>query len=132
MSTATCCNETATPHVGAEDQRSEYCFKPAVDIIERSDELVIVADLPGTSGENVNVEFEDGALTLRATIGQRQAEGTAYLEHEYRVGDYCRTFQIGDAIDADRITAEYADGIVTLHLPKRESLKSRRIEVRTE
>ncbi len=132
MSTATCCTQTESPHAGAEDQRSECCFKPAVDIIERSDELVIVADLPGTSGENVNVEFEDGALTLRATIGQRQGEGTAYRQHEYRVGDYRRTFQIGDAIDADRIAAEYADGVLTLHLPKRESLKSRRIEVRTE
>lgn len=132
MSTATCCTETATPQVEAEDQRSECCFKPAVDIIERSDELVIVADLPGTSGKNVNVEFEDGALTLRATIGKRQAGDTAYLQHEYRMGDYCRTFQIGDAVDADRITAEYADGVLTLHLPKREAVKARRIEVRSD
>lgn len=132
MSTAICGTQTASPDAGAEDRRNECCFRPAVDIIERSDELVIVADLPGTSGENVNVEFEDGALTLRATIGQRQAGDTAYLRHEYRVGDYCRTFQVGDAIDADRIAAEYADGVLTLHLPKRESLKPRRIEVRTE
>ena len=132
MSTTTCCNETATPHVGAEDQRSECCFKPAVDIVERSDELVIVADLPGTTGENVNVEFEDGTLTLRATIDQRQGEGTTYLRHEYEVGDYRRTFEVGDSIEADRITAEYSDGVLTLHLPKRESLKPRQIEIRTD
>lgn len=132
MSTATCCTQTAAPHGGVEDPRSECCFKPAVDIIERNDELVIVADLPGTSGENVSVEFEDGTLTLRATIERRQPEGTTYVQHEYRVGDYCRTFQIGDAIDADNIAAEYADGVLTLHLPKRESLKPRRILVRTE
>ena len=131
MSTATCCTATVGSSPGAEDRRSECGFTPAVDIVERPDELVIVADLPGANRESIRVELEDGTLTMRAQVDQRSGDGSSYLRQEYGVGDYGRTFHVGDGIDEDRISAEYADGVLTLHLLKRESVRTRRIEVRS-
>ena len=55
--------------------------------------------------------------------------GGEFLLHEYGVGDYYRTFQVSEAIDAGKISADYADGVLTLHLPKAEALKPRKIAV---
>ncbi len=106
-------------------------YRPSVDIVERADELVVLADVPGATGDDIDVDFEDGNLTIHAKVKSRQDESTEYLVREYGVGDYYRTFRVSEAIDAAKITAEYADGVLTLHLPKAESTKPRKIDVKT-
>ena len=106
-------------------------YRPNVDIVENSDELLVLADLPGVAGEDIDVDFEDGTLTLHAKVAARQQEGVEYLVHEYGVGDYFRTFRVSEAIDASKISADYADGVLTLHLPKAESTKPRKIDVKS-
>ena len=113
----------------AEHTRNGRFYRPNVDILERSDELLLVADLPGAKSDQIDIDFEKGALTLHAPVPARQNQDQLYLVHEYGVGDYYRTFNVSEAIDAGRITAEYADGILTLHLPKAESVKPRKISV---
>ena len=61
----------------------------------------------------------------------RQDEDHEYLLREYGTGDYYRTFQVSEAVDASKITADYSDGVLTLHLPKTEAVKPRKIEVKT-
>ncbi len=101
-----------------------------MDILERAEELVVLADVPGAAGDGIDVDFEEGTLTIHAKVEPRQPEETEYLVHEYGVGDYYRTFRVSEAIDAGKITAEYADGVLTLHLPKAESSKPRKIDVK--
>jgi HSP20 family protein len=113
----------------AEQTRSTACYRPNVDILEQADELLVLADMPGAKSDSIDVNFEDGMLTIHALLNDRQPPDTQYLLREYGVGDYYRTFRVSEAIDASKIAAEYADGVLTLHLPKAETAKPRKIKV---
>lgn len=119
----------AAADVGAERTRSGVFYRPNVDILEKPEELLVLADIPGAPGDNVDIHFEDGTLTIHAKVEPRY-EHSEFLLQEYGVGDYWRTFEISEAIDASKISAEYSDGVLTLHLPKAESAKPRKIEIR--
>jgi len=123
---------TADEVDAAEHTRCGCYYRPGVDILERADELVVLADLPGASGDKIDIDFKEGTLTIHAQVEPRQAEDQEYLVHEYGVGDYHRSFQVSEAIDASKITAEYAEGVLTLHLPKAEAARPRKIAVKTE
>ena len=112
-----------------EGTRTGQWYRPNVDILEQPDALVLLADLPGARGDQIDIQFDDGQLTLRAPVAARQAEGTRMLLAEYGVGDFYRTFRVSEQIDASRIAAEYRDGVLKLHLPKVEAAKPRKIAV---
>lgn len=118
--------------VKAERTRTGRVYRPNVDIIEKADELLLLADVPGARGEDIDIQYEKGELTLRARVRPRQGtECAGFVACEYGVGDLERTFQIGEGIDAARIQAECANGVLTLHLPKTEAVKPRKIAVKT-
>jgi HSP20 family protein len=116
----------------AEHTRNGRFYRPNVDIFEQADELLVLADLPGAKSDQIDMKFENGVLTLHAAVPARQSEDQQYLLREYGVGDYYRTFQISESIDAGHISAEYANGVLTLHLPKAESTKPRKITINTK
>lgn len=110
-----------------------WTFVPVCDIIENAAEWVVCADLPGTTADNVDINFERGVLTIHAGVQTRQNEGdTRFLLREYGAGDFHRMFEIGDGINADQIRAEFKHGVLTLHLPKSDAVKPRKIAVRSE
>jgi HSP20 family protein len=113
----------------AERTRCGCCYRPNVDIVEQNDELLVLADVPGAKSETIDVKFEDGMLEIQAAVAPRQSDDHACLLREYEVGDYYRSFQVSETIDAGKISAQYADGVLTLHLPKAEALKPRKIAV---
>ena len=115
----------------AEDTRGGRNYRPSVDILEKTDELLVLADIPGSHIDRIDIQFEDGSLTINAEVDPRQGEQTKYLVEEYSVGNYHRSFQVSETIDTGRITAEYADGVLTMHLPKAEASKPRKISVGT-
>ena len=121
-----------TAESAAERTRSGCCYRPNVDIIEQQDELLVLADVPGAGSESIDVKFEDGTLEIYAAVAPRQDETQSYLLREYGLGDYYRTFQVSESIDAAKISAHYADGVLTLRLPKAEALKPRKIAVSGE
>jgi HSP20 family protein len=113
----------------AERTRSGRYYRPNVDILEQADELLVLADVPGAKGETIDVKFEDGMLEIRAEVAPRHEDEPSHLLREYGVGDFYRSFRIAETIDASKISAEYADGVLTLHLPKSEAAKPRKIAV---
>ncbi len=113
-----------------EPTRGNPRYRPAVDIVETEDELRVLADVPGANPEHIDINFERGVLTIHARIENRQPEGAAFLLREYGIGDYYRAFEVTENVDGGRISAEYQEGVLTLHLPKAEKAKARKIEVR--
>ena len=83
----------------------------------------------GAKSDTIDVNFEDGTLEIHAAVTPRHDDGQTCLLQEYGVGDYYRSFQVSEAIDAGKISAEYADGVLTLRLPKTEAVKPRKIAV---
>lgn len=105
-------------------------FEPAVDIHENQKELVLLADLPGSVAENLEIDIRDNVLTLTARTRTPDAKWRPLYE-EYRVGHYSRQFRLGQQIDQGKISAKVKDGVLTLSLPKAESALPRRISVAT-
>jgi len=113
-----------------ESTRGGRVFVPNVDILEKEDELLVIADVPGARADKVDVTYEQGILTFHAQVEPRQKECTRYLLQEYAVDNYERSFRLGKDIDPARIEAEIKDGVLTLHLPKAENIKRKQITVK--
>lgn len=134
MSTQTTTPETSC--CGSSPQQASarnagVTFQPAVDIYETADEFVIAADVPGATNQNVDITLEDGLLSVRAGVAPRHSGQTSLLVREYGVGDYERSFRVGSSIDPGRISAEVVQGILTIRLPKSESVKPRKIAIQS-
>jgi HSP20 family molecular chaperone IbpA len=108
---------------------SRPTFRPSADITEGKDELTVFADMAGVDPANIDIQFEKGTLTIHGRVDDRQSPETNFVGREFEVGDFLRTFQVSEAIDAKDIHAEYEDGVLILHLPKTEAAKPRRITV---
>jgi HSP20 family molecular chaperone IbpA len=104
-------------------------YRPNVDILEREEELVVLADMPGVAAESIEVQFEDHQLSITGRAAPRGPENARYLVRQYGVGDFHRTFRVSDDIDAGKITAQYRDGVLRLRLPKAEAARPRKIAV---
>jgi HSP20 family protein len=117
-----------SPTEAVEQKHGGVVFTPRFDIWETDDELVLYGDLPGVHPNDLDVRFEDGQLSLHGRVAPRQS-GVEYLAGEYGIGDFHRSFAIGEAIDTDKISAELKNGVLTLCLPKSEAVKPRRIQV---
>jgi HSP20 family molecular chaperone IbpA len=116
----------------AEHTRGGPYYRPNVDIFELADELVVQADVPGAKSDDIDIHFEDGSLTIHARVPQRRSDEVNYVRQEYGIGDFYRTFRVSEHIDATRISAEFHEGVLTLHLPKVEAVKPRKIKVKAE
>ena len=75
--------------------------------------------------------FEDGVLSLHAAVPPRELPGRS-VGTEYGVGDYRRSFRLGDGFDATLITADYRRGVLRIHIPRLAAVRPRRVEVRTD
>jgi HSP20 family protein len=115
-----------------ERTRDRRTYLPNVDIIETSDEFLVLADMPGVAGNAIDIQYEQGVLTIHGRVEDRQnEEKTSYLLREYGIGDYYRSFRLGEGINPDRIEACLKNGVMELRLPKSESSKPRKITVKT-
>lgn len=110
--------------------RPSVWFTPRFDLYETENEYVLTGDLPGVTPDDLDVKFENQELTIHATVASRCHCGTCFAE-EYGVGDFRRSFSVGELIDGSQISAELKDGVLTVHLPKRADAKPRKIAVKT-
>jgi HSP20 family protein len=113
---------------GKADHTRGVVFEPRVDIAEVEDQLLLYVDLPGVKPEDVDVRFENRELQIRGKVTP-PASKPRYLLNEYGVGDFYRAFSITDDVDAQKISADLKDGVLTVHLPKSAALRQRRITV---
>ncbi|PLX79357.1 MAG: molecular chaperone [Desulfuromonas sp.] len=110
-------------------QSRERFLTPAVDIFETDNGLTLVADLPGMTNDDLNIDIDQGVLTLHGVPG-RQAKGDS-LFGEFSMPGYYRQFRLAEQLDAGSAEAELKNGVLTLHLPKAEAAKPKRIEIKT-
>ncbi len=105
-------------------------WTPALDIYEDKENVVIKAELPGMKREEINVSLQDGTLSIS---GERKAESKHEEADSYRAERYFGRFQrsvtLPAPVAADKVKAQYKDGILTLTLPKTEEAKPKQIEV---
>jgi HSP20 family protein len=104
---------------------------PVVDIIEDEKEFLVKAELPEVSRDNVHVTVENGRLTIK---GERRFEkeetGKKYHRVERSYGTFLRSFNLPENADAEKVEAEFKDGVLFIHLPKQEKALPRQIEVK--
>lgn len=98
-------------------------FAPPVDVYENEKEVLVIADLPGVPKESLNVRLDKDQLSIEATP-------STYLEKGQQ-WDFRRRFVMPSGIDAEKITAELGNGVLTLHLPKSEKARPRQIPIKT-
>jgi len=112
------------------DQAATRPWAPLVDILETENELVLQADVPGVELKDIDIQIENGTLTLK---GERKFEkeekdkGVHRLERSY--GSFIRYFTIPETVDSDNVKADYQNGVLTVTLPKKEVAKPRAIKV---
>ncbi len=114
-----------------EGTRAGRTYLPNVDIYETDKNLVLCADMPGVDERSINVNLENGMLTIEGHVSVQEYENLEPVYTEYRVGNYLRRFTLSNEIDAERIGARIADGVLELTLPKSERAKPRRIAITT-
>jgi HSP20 family protein len=115
-----------------DDSHGAVCdWMPAVDVNETKDAFVLRADLPGVDPKNIEITMENGVLTIR---GHRASETTkeenGFRRVERASGEFFRRFSLPDSADANAITAQSGNGVLTVRIGKRPEVQSRRIEVK--
>lgn len=108
-------------------------WSPSVDISEDDKEFVVKAELPEVKKDDVKVTVEDDVLTIR---GERKAEqeekGKKYHRIERSYGSFERSFTLPEVTDASKISSEFKDGVLTVHLPKNPNAKPKAIEIKVQ
>ena len=103
---------------------------PAVDVIEQNEGFVLRADLPGVDADNIDINMENGTLSIsgvRAVDETGEAEGVKRIERAS--GKFYRRFNLPETADAESITAKTANGILEIRIPKQAEIQARRITV---
>jgi len=112
-----------------EETRPGPVFIPAVDILENQNEIMILADMPGVEGQDVDIDLRDDVLTIRGAVSPVEDEKEASVYREFNWGDYFRQFTLAEVIDQEKIAAKMDNGILRLTLPKKEKVKPKKIQV---
>ena len=106
---------------------------PALDIVEKENEIVVNAELPGVKKEDVKITFENNILTLSSEQKPAEvSEKETVLLKEIRNSGFSRSVKFGYQIDAAKISAEMSNGVLTVTLPKAEEAKPKQIEVKVK
>jgi len=112
-----------------ERTRSTKVYTPDVDILEKDDSILVLADMPGVDQSSVDITLEKDVLSIYARVEPELPEKHQLTHAEYGVGDYQRSFTISNEIDRDKIEATVKNGVLRLVLPKSKAVQTRKIAV---
>lgn len=105
-------------------------WAPAVDIMETENELVLKADIPGVELKDIDIQLENGTLTLKGERKyERDEKNKGFHRMERSYGSFVRYFTVPDTVDAEHVHASYEAGVLTVTLPKKEIAKPKTIKV---
>jgi HSP20 family protein len=121
-------NDDKSVQVREETRASERYVKPPVTIIETEQGLTLIADIPGSVRDTLDVNIEKGVMTISAAVARSMPGRPVYTEFE--LTPYYRQFTIPEILDHERATANFANGLLTLKVPKAETAKPRKIEIK--
>jgi HSP20 family molecular chaperone IbpA len=116
----------------SEQTRPYPVFTPSVDIYESDNDLVLIADMPGVSDKDLNIDLRDDILTIVADVENPEGKEEAVILREYRWGRYYRQFNLIEDVDRDKISATLKDGVLKLVMPKAQKAKPIKIKVQGE
>ena len=118
---------------GGEGSIATAEWAPAVDIKEDEDKFVIQADIPGVKPEEIDISMEDGVITIK---GEKETEAkteqNGYKRVERTFGSFYRRFSLPDTADGEAISAKCKHGVLEITIPKREAVKPKKINVKSE
>ena len=115
-----------------EDEALTATWTPPVDILERKDRILLTAELPGFSEDQIRLRFEEGVLTLEGERRfQKEADDARYHCVERSYGRFSRSFQLPANVDEEAISATFVNGLLVIELPKREEAPAKSIRIRT-
>jgi HSP20 family protein len=113
-----------------ENALSSGIWSPPVDIYETEGDVILKAELPEVNQKDIDIQVENNTLTLK---GERRFEKETKKENFHRIerayGTFTRSFTLPNAIDQEKIHADYKDGVLKITMPKREETKSKQIKV---
>ena len=113
--------------------RQSQAWVPTLDVWETEDAVHYAFDLPGIPKDKIQLEVEDGALTVSATREREQkSEGDGFQRFERRYGSFSRTVGLPQGVSEDEIKATYEHGVLEVRVPKPEQAKPKRIEIASD
>jgi HSP20 family protein len=108
----------------------ERGWMPALDLVERKDELVLRADLPGFEEKDLDVSISEGVLTIRGERKEeRQEKEGQYYYAERSFGSFVRSVALPGGVDADNVKATFKNGVLEVHLPRTKEAKAKKVAI---
>lgn len=118
---------------GISDDNNTSAWTPAVDIAEEPDKFIFHAELPGVDKKDVKITIQKNVLSVRGEKKhEEEKDGKNYHRVERSYGSFFRSFSLPSTVLSDKIEASYADGILTISIPKAEEAKPKEIEVKVK
>ena len=115
----------------AQDQRNES-FRPAVDILEKDNKVLMRCELPGVDEKDLDLKLDGRTLTIKGERKQESdASGLVYHQIESLYGAFSRSFDLPNSVDIEKISAAFKDGVLTITIPQRPEVQPRTITVNT-
>ncbi|MDR3574019.1 MAG: Hsp20/alpha crystallin family protein [Anaerolineaceae bacterium] len=111
--------------------RQRRVFSPRTDIYEDDEAIYIVADIPGSDEESIDISLEKNVLSIHASPKFEHPEKLRLVYAEYGEGDFVRSFALSDQIDQRNIEASVKNGVLNLRLPKAGPVKAHKIVVKS-
>jgi HSP20 family molecular chaperone IbpA len=108
-------------------QEETVFFRPATDVFETQDSVILRFDMPGVAKDQTDITVDKGLLTVTGHARQEQPGPCVY--RETRIGDYQRQFTLTEDVEVDGITAEMQAGVLTIRIPKPENAKPKKIQI---
>jgi HSP20 family molecular chaperone IbpA len=115
-----------------ERSRDTKVFNPDVDIIERKDDIIVVADMPGIDEASVDITLENNILSIYGKVNWNVPDKLKLIHGGYGIGDYQRVFTLSGEVNREKIEATVNNGILKIILPKAETVRTKKIAVRAE